>query len=467
MTKRIAILALCLSLIFTAAFAEAGYELPDGYTDYAEGEIYCWLEIPGLDVSSPVLQNPTDDEYYLTHDANGEEDNNGALFTQKTYNESVEDDTVTVIYGNNSDEECGLGNMEAYFTDASHMNGVDNVINVYTDESKTTFTVFAAIPYNSLHILHYNDFDNPREYDQFIENIYSIRALGALVDIANKPGVNEQLLVLSTSLKEDEEGRFLVLARKVGRTTAAGEVIDIEVEREERTQEALDEYSFTPSVSGKLAPTVVGVLDAEGNLISSSSSETEEGEEGEDEEKDVDDEGAIIVTSVAKRDEAPEEVKSILEMAYEEIKEVASIGELECVIEDEDTIEQEIDTLLDKLNMYASASDLVVRDMFSVTAMGTYEAYLMGENNYIDVQFDAGINVNIPVIVMLSTDGSTWKVLDEDMVYRTEEGLVVVRMYEPGVLAFMVKADYSQVEVDEENRVNSPGTGSNNVGSEE
>ena len=50
-------------------------------------DIYAWLEIPGTNVSYPILQHPTEDEYYLRRNYKGEDDKEGCLFTECSYND--------------------------------------------------------------------------------------------------------------------------------------------------------------------------------------------------------------------------------------------------------------------------------------------------------------------------------------------------------------------------------------------
>nr|MCR5407248.1 hypothetical protein [Lachnospiraceae bacterium] len=44
-------------------------------------DIYAWLYIPEAGIDEPVLQNSEDINYYVTHNADGQSDENGAVFT--------------------------------------------------------------------------------------------------------------------------------------------------------------------------------------------------------------------------------------------------------------------------------------------------------------------------------------------------------------------------------------------------
>ena len=63
-------------------------------------DIYAWIYIPDTNVNYPVLQNPTDDSYYLKHDKDGNYSEAGAIYSQLA-NKTDFSDPVTVLYGHN------------------------------------------------------------------------------------------------------------------------------------------------------------------------------------------------------------------------------------------------------------------------------------------------------------------------------------------------------------------------------
>lgn len=63
----------------------------------ANADVCAWLDMPGL-VSTPVVQG-TDNDYYLTYDATGNYNPNGAAFLD--YEEPVDTADHLVIYGHN------------------------------------------------------------------------------------------------------------------------------------------------------------------------------------------------------------------------------------------------------------------------------------------------------------------------------------------------------------------------------
>lgn len=62
-------------------------------------DIYAWLRIPGTEFDFPILQRAGDDDYYLTHDSDGNDNSMGAIFSESSYNDGKMDDPATVLYG--------------------------------------------------------------------------------------------------------------------------------------------------------------------------------------------------------------------------------------------------------------------------------------------------------------------------------------------------------------------------------
>jgi sortase B len=86
------------------------------------------------------------------------------------------------------------------------------------------YDVFAAVHFDDTHILHTYDFSSKYWYGNFFERIRNIRSIDAWFDEGSAPEYGEQVILLSTSLADGSDGRFLVMA--VFRDTAgvSGEV---------------------------------------------------------------------------------------------------------------------------------------------------------------------------------------------------------------------------------------------------
>lgn len=174
-------------------------------------DIYAWIEIPGTNVDYPVLQSASDDEVYLYTACDGSSYVGGSVFTQASYNGTDFNDPVTLLYGNTMQDGTMFGELQATY---SGMSGGEEyrAIKVYLPEEVRHYTVFAAVPYDNTHILYTYDFTNKYWYGNFFSNIKKIRSIGAFFDEEAAPVFGDRVIILSTSLMDGSDGRFLVMA---------------------------------------------------------------------------------------------------------------------------------------------------------------------------------------------------------------------------------------------------------------
>lgn len=175
-------------------------------------DIYGWLQIPGTEISYPVLQSPEDDAYYLDHDSDGNWSREGAIFTEHTYNGTAFTDPATVVYGHRRDSGTMFGQLQSIYSDPEKMTACSEVI-VFLPERELHYQVFAAVPYDNRHILYHYDFGSRRMYNAFLETIWSVREIGAVLDTSVTVSSEDPLLILSTCLRGNAQKRFLVLAK--------------------------------------------------------------------------------------------------------------------------------------------------------------------------------------------------------------------------------------------------------------
>ena len=174
-------------------------------------DIYAWLEISGMDISYPVLQNPEDDLLYLTTVCDGSTYAGGSIFTQASYNGTDFTDPVTVLYGNTMQDDTMFGGLQAMYSGAESTEHRE--ICIYLPDAVREYTVFAAVPYDDTHILYTYDFSDPYWYRNFFRQIRKIRSIGAWYDETCAPEYGDSVVILSTSMKDGSEGRYLVMAK--------------------------------------------------------------------------------------------------------------------------------------------------------------------------------------------------------------------------------------------------------------
>lgn len=177
-------------------------------------DIYAWLYIPGTDINHPVLQSVRgDNDYYLNHSADHQSDENGCLFTEYLYNDTMFADPVTVIYGHRMRSGQMFGQLEKLYASWESLNNLDEII-VYTPTRELHYQVFAATPFSNLHILnYYRRFVDARDIPAFAERVAEVHSFARLYDDSTEVTEDDHLLVLSTCLIEDETQRFIVVAK--------------------------------------------------------------------------------------------------------------------------------------------------------------------------------------------------------------------------------------------------------------
>ena len=195
---------------------EENYQSPVDFTalQAANPDIYAWLYIPGTEINYPLLQREQEDHYYLDHSYTGQADKNGALFTEHRYNRRDFSDPVTVVYGHHMKSGRMFGNLQATYSSEEALRQYREVV-VYLPDQELRYRVFAAVPFSSDHILYYYNFTREASYQSFLDEVYSVRALGASFDPEVRATPEDRLLILSTCLSGNSKKRFLVLAKLI------------------------------------------------------------------------------------------------------------------------------------------------------------------------------------------------------------------------------------------------------------
>ena len=107
-------------------------------------DIYAWIEIPGTEISYPILQNEDDDSFYLNHDVDGKKDSAGSLYTEHEYNSKDFSDIVTMIYGHDMLDGRMFGKLQEYYSDSDFFKR-NNEIDIYIPEKEIHYIIFASV----------------------------------------------------------------------------------------------------------------------------------------------------------------------------------------------------------------------------------------------------------------------------------------------------------------------------------
>ena len=199
-----------LVLLLCIVGAIAGIYLFHSQEQQENPDVYAWISIPGTDIDAPVLQHSEDNSFYAAHDAEGEENPAGALYTEN-YNHTNFDDPLTVIYGNDNQDGSMFGGLYQYADDAYMKEHA--WIYITFDNAEYKYKVFAAYKSDSRHIMErFNSGKEEANRKAYLESIMDNRTMGAQIDENAQVTADLKLLTLSTHDDSDPEGRFLVQA---------------------------------------------------------------------------------------------------------------------------------------------------------------------------------------------------------------------------------------------------------------
>ena len=173
-------------------------------------DIYAWIDIPGTDISYPIVQSATDDSFYLDHDSDKNTSSNGAIFSEHVYNDTMFDDKVTVLYGHNMKSGAMFGDLQPIYRHPENLKNFDEIV-VYLPHKELHFKIFAAMQYSRMHLLHYYQVEKRSAFELLIDDIYTTRNLNMNLVEELRPEFEDQVVVLSTCLSGNNDYRYLVM----------------------------------------------------------------------------------------------------------------------------------------------------------------------------------------------------------------------------------------------------------------
>ena len=173
-----------------------------------------WLKIDDTNIDYPVMQT-SDNEYYLTHNMNQEKDRNGALFLDKDCN-VLKPSTNLIIYGHHMRSGRMFGNLDDYESEKFYKK--HSVIQFDTIYEKGTYEimyVFRSQVFKEEDVVFkYYQFIDCYSEQEFESNMQEMAEL-SLYDTGVKAEYGDKLLTLSTCDNTVDNGRFVVVAKRI------------------------------------------------------------------------------------------------------------------------------------------------------------------------------------------------------------------------------------------------------------
>ena len=172
-----------------------------------------WLTIAGTSVDYPVMHRSDDNDYYLSHNFDGEEDVNGLLVLDKRCSMDGTDDNV-LIHGHNMKSGFMFGALKNY-KDYSYYEKHPTIrfCSLYQENTYDIIAVFLSSVDESENDFRYYDFINIYNEAEFEAYINGIKAQ-SLYDIPYTAMYGDHLITLSTCDYSKRDGRLVVVGRK-------------------------------------------------------------------------------------------------------------------------------------------------------------------------------------------------------------------------------------------------------------
>lgn len=178
-----------------------------------------WLKIEGTRIDYPVMQTPEDENYYIDKGFDREKNSNGSLILDTSCqmgNAYQTPSTNLIIHGHHMRSGEMFGDLEKY-RDVSYAKAHERIQldTLYEKREYQVIAVFLSQVYNKSDVcFKYYQFveaDTPEAFDTFYDNIKNL----ALFDTGVSASFGDEFLTLSTCSYHTEDGRLVVVAKRV------------------------------------------------------------------------------------------------------------------------------------------------------------------------------------------------------------------------------------------------------------
>lgn len=173
-----------------------------------------WIKIADTNIDYPVMQT-ANNEYYLDHNLNQEYDKNGSIFMDKDC-DVLKPSTNLIVYGHHMKSGKMFGSLDKYSDpsyyeehpliefDTIYEEGIYKIIYVFRSKIYTTDEI----------VFKYYQFIDANSEEEFYSNMNEMSSM-SLYDTGQTAEYGDQLLTLSTCDYTQEDGRFVVVAKKI------------------------------------------------------------------------------------------------------------------------------------------------------------------------------------------------------------------------------------------------------------
>lgn len=178
-------------------------------------DIVAWLEIDGTDISYPILQ-AEDNSYYLNHDYQKNYAATGSIFLDKDVDLSLPS-TNFLMYGHRNKNGLMFEKLLNYKDESFYKEHKKIRFTTLNEDAEYEITsVFYSRVYykdetNVFRYYYFINAETEEEYNEYVDNCKK----ASIYDTGVTANYGEQLITLSTCEYSQENGRFVVVAKKI------------------------------------------------------------------------------------------------------------------------------------------------------------------------------------------------------------------------------------------------------------
>lgn len=173
-----------------------------------------WIQIPQTGLDYPVMQTPQEPNYYLHRDINGNKSSYGVPYLQENCDVDASDHLI--IYGHHMKNGDMFGSLEEYQSPDYWRD--NRSIFLWFGESEREYEIFAVFKTSAsvanTNIFYYNSFVDAEDEEAYNAFVKQVKGL-SFYETHIVPQYGEQLLTLSTCEYTLEDGRLVVMARRI------------------------------------------------------------------------------------------------------------------------------------------------------------------------------------------------------------------------------------------------------------
>lgn len=177
-------------------------------------EFFGWLSIDGTGIDYPIMYSPDRPEYYINHSFDGSNSSSGVPFIDERCDA---DGNCFLIYGHHMRNKTMFGQLPKY-ADQSYYeeHSVINFDTLYEQREYRVIAAFFSRAYGKketgvFRYYEYTDLSDEETFNEYMEQVYA----AAIYDTGIKATYGEELLVLSTCNYHTDNGRFVVVAKRI------------------------------------------------------------------------------------------------------------------------------------------------------------------------------------------------------------------------------------------------------------